>query len=63
MKTKIQTWENSQGLRLSKELLSNVDLDVGDEVDIEAHEGSLVITRVPQNVIDEVLTLIDACIN
>lgn len=63
MKTKIQTWENSQGLRLSKELLSNVDLDVGDEVDIETHEGSLVITRVPQNVIDEVLTLIDACIN
>lgn len=44
MKTKIQKWGNSQGLRLSKELLSGVDLDVGDEVEVEAHEGSLVIT-------------------
>jgi antitoxin MazE len=44
--TKLQKWGNSQGLRLSKELLSNVGIEVGDEVDVKAVEGSLVVTPV-----------------
>jgi antitoxin MazE len=44
MITKVQKWGNSQGLRLSKELLSNVQIDVGDAVDVTVHDGSLVIT-------------------
>lgn len=44
MITKIQKWGNSQGLRLSKELLSDVDIGVGDAVLIEARDGALVIT-------------------
>lgn len=44
MITKVQKWGNSQGLRLSKELLSDVEIDVGDAVDIIVHDGSLVIT-------------------
>jgi antitoxin MazE len=42
--TRVQKWGNSQGLRLSKELLSNVDIQVGDTVDIEVRDGALVVT-------------------
>ena len=44
MITKVQKWGNSQGLRLSKELLSDVQIDVGDAVEVTVHDGSLVIT-------------------
>jgi antitoxin MazE len=44
MITKVQKWGNSQGLRLSKELLADVRIDVGDAVDVTVHDGSLVIT-------------------
>jgi len=44
--TKVQKWGNSQGVRLSKHLLSEADIDVGDAVDIEVREGALVVTPV-----------------
>lgn len=44
MVTRVQRWGNSQGLRLSKELLSNARIDVGDVVDVTVHEGSIVVT-------------------
>ena len=44
MITRVQKWGNSQGLRLSKELLADVRIDVGDAVDVTVHDGSLVIT-------------------
>lgn len=46
MITKVQKWGNSQGLRLSKELLSNVEVGVGDAVDVAARDGVLVVTPV-----------------
>lgn len=46
MITKVQKWGNSQGLRLSKELLSDADIDVGDAVNVAVHDGALVITPV-----------------
>ncbi len=46
MITKIQKWGNSQGLRLSKTLLSDADIDVGDAVDVAVHNGALVVTPV-----------------
>lgn len=46
MITRVQKWGNSQGLRLSKELLSHVDVSVGDEVDVAVRDGTLVITPV-----------------
>lgn len=46
MITKIQQWGNSQGVRLSKTLLSDADIAVGDSVDITIHNGSLVVTPV-----------------
>lgn len=44
MVTRVQKWGNSQGLRLSKELLSDAQIDVGDVVDVAVHEGSIVVT-------------------
>jgi antitoxin MazE len=44
MITRIQKWGNSQGLRLSRELLADVNVEVGDAVEVSALDGSLVIT-------------------
>ena len=43
MLAKIQKWGNSQGLRIAKNLLSEAQLDVGDEVDISVKEGIMVV--------------------
>ncbi|MBA7561068.1 Antitoxin MazE [subsurface metagenome] len=44
MLTKIQKWGNSQGLRFSKNLLSDAHIGVGDEVDIEVKDGVIIIS-------------------
>ncbi len=44
MVTKIQKWGNSQGLRLSKALLSDAQIAVGDEVNVAVRDGTLVVT-------------------
>ena len=44
MITKVQKWGNSQGVRLSKELLSDVEINVGDAVDVAVRDGVLVVT-------------------
>jgi antitoxin MazE len=41
--TKIQKWGNSQGLRLSRSLLSDADIAVGDEVDVAVRKGTLIV--------------------
>jgi len=46
MITKVQKWGNSQGVRLSKGLLSDVEINVGDAVDVTARDGVLVVTPV-----------------
>lgn len=46
MITKVQKWGNSQGLRLSKSVLSDISVEVGDEVEIAVHEGVLIVTPV-----------------
>ncbi|MEW6752964.1 MAG: AbrB/MazE/SpoVT family DNA-binding domain-containing protein [Candidatus Latescibacterota bacterium] len=46
MITKVQKWGNSQGIRLSKELLAEARIGVGDAVDVAAREGALIVTPV-----------------
>ena len=46
MITKIQKWGNSQGVRLSKELLSCADIDIGDSVDVAVQQGVIVISPI-----------------
>jgi len=48
MVTKIQKWGNSQGLRISKQLLESARLAVGDEVDVDVRDGTIVVAPVRQ---------------
>ena len=43
MVTKVQKWGNSQGLRLSKQLLNEAQIFVGDHVDVAVHGGVIVV--------------------
>ncbi|MBL0177470.1 MAG: AbrB/MazE/SpoVT family DNA-binding domain-containing protein [Ignavibacteria bacterium] len=44
MVTKIQKWGNSQGLRLPKQILTEAQLMVGDDVDVSTSDGLIIIT-------------------
>jgi antitoxin MazE len=44
MLAKIQKWGNSQGLRLAKNLLADVQLNIGDEVDVSVKDGIMIVT-------------------
>ncbi len=50
MVTKVQKWGNSQGLRLAKQVLRDAQIAVGDDVDVTARDGVIVIapTRRPR---------------
>ncbi len=43
MHAKIQKWGNSQGVRIPKSILSSADFTEGEEVEIIAIEGKIVI--------------------
>jgi antitoxin MazE len=44
MITQVKQWGNSQGLRLSRELLAELRVAVGDDVEVVVRDGALVIT-------------------
>ena len=46
MVTRVQKWGNSQGLRLAKQVLEDTCISVGDEVDVTARDGMIVIAPV-----------------
>lgn len=43
MITKVQKWGNSQGLRFTKSILEEVQIGIGDEVDVLVEDGQIVI--------------------
>jgi antitoxin MazE len=43
MITKIQSWGNSQGLRLNKQVLEEARISVGDEVDLAVRDGVILL--------------------
>ncbi len=45
-KTTIKRWGNSQGIRLSKEILSQMNLKEDDTVGINIYEGKMTIEKV-----------------
>jgi len=45
VQSRVKKWGNSQGLRLPLELLRQVNLAVGDEVEISVENQKLVISR------------------
>ena len=46
MLSKVQKWGNSQGLRFTKALLQEVQINVGDEVNVSVQEGRIIIEPV-----------------
>jgi len=46
MTAKIQKWGNSQGIRLPKAILENVNMSEGDYVEIVIHDGVIIIKSV-----------------
>lgn len=46
MVTRIQKWGNSQGLRIPREVLKEARVAVGDEVDVAADDGAILIRPV-----------------
>jgi antitoxin MazE len=52
MLSRVQKWGNSQGLRLSKQVLASADLSVGDDVDIIPQAGRILIKKVSKKKFD-----------
>ena len=46
MLIKVQRWGNSQGLRLTKALLNEAGIHVGDEVNVFAQKGRIIVEPV-----------------
>jgi len=46
MVTKVQKWGNSQGLRITRQVLEDAGIEVGDEVDVTAQDGVILIAPV-----------------
>ena len=46
MVTKVQKWGNSQGLRITKKLLDEARMNIGDEVKISVREGRIIVEPV-----------------
>ena len=44
MNLEIKSWGNSAGIRLNKNLLSQLDVVVGDSLNAEINDGSLILT-------------------
>ncbi len=44
MLTKVQKWGNSQGVRVPLKLLEEVNISVGDEVDVTVQDGTIVVS-------------------
>lgn len=49
MVTKVQKWGNSQGLRLSRQLLEDAQIAVGDEVKVDVRDGVIVVAPVKRS--------------
>lgn len=43
MLAKIQKWGNSQGIRLTKNILTDAQIEVGDEVNLSVKNGVIVV--------------------
>jgi antitoxin MazE len=49
MVSKVQKWGNSQGLRLSKQLLDQADINVGDKVEIVVGERQILVKKAAES--------------
>jgi antitoxin MazE len=52
MVTKVQKWGNSQGLRLSKQILDDARISVGESVQVVVEDDQIVIRRAARSQFD-----------
>ena len=52
MVSKVQRWGNSQGLRLSKQVLELADIAVGDDVEIVVGDHQITVRKVKRTKFD-----------
>jgi antitoxin MazE len=45
MLAKVQRWGNSQGLRLSKQMLEQANIAVGEDIEIVAKKGQIILKK------------------
>ena len=46
MQAQVKEWGNSQGIRLSRDVLSTANLKIGDGIEIIANENEIVIKKI-----------------
>ena len=45
MQAQIKAWGNSQAIRLSKELLESAGMSLDDQVEVQASDGKIIISK------------------
>lgn len=45
MQTQIKTWGNSQGVRISKDILHEANMHINDTLDIEVSNGRIILFK------------------
>lgn len=45
MQAQIKQWGNSQGIRISKEIMLGASIDLNDVLDVEVAEGKIVLLK------------------
>lgn len=45
MQAQVRAWGNSQGIRLSKEILQAADISIDDVLDVRASEGMITLVK------------------
>ena len=43
MVTRVQKWGNSQGLRFSKAIMTEAQINVGDQVNVSVRDGQIIV--------------------
>ncbi|WP_428025571.1 AbrB/MazE/SpoVT family DNA-binding domain-containing protein [Arcobacter sp.] len=49
MTAKISKWGNSQGLRVPKDIMDTLNLNIGDKVDIKIENGKVIIEAIKKD--------------
>jgi antitoxin MazE len=60
MRTRVQRWGNSLGLRIPKAFAAEVEIDAGSTVDLSVEDGDLIVRPVTKSTydIDELISRI-----
>lgn len=60
MTAKISKWGNSQGLRVSKDVMQTLNLHIGDDVNIIIENNKAIIKTIPEYDLNELVSKIPA---